>query len=54
MARARSNCRERDLVHFCLGHGPAVEEQPAVADDADHRRVAEPERRCQLLLMAHA
>src|SRR6188474_1605438 len=43
-APARLQHRARGLVHLGVGERPRVEEQSAVADDAEHGRVAQPKR----------
>ena len=51
-ADGRAACGDRggDLVELGVGERAAVEQEPAVADDADDRRLAAAERRGELLL----
>src|SRR5262245_57041691 len=42
--------RPRYLVGLVVRERPTVEQQPAVPDDPDDRRLADPERECELLL----
>src|SRR6185312_14355742 len=47
---ARTEDGARGLVDLGLGQRPRVEQQPSVTDNAEHRWVAEPEWRGELLL----